>query len=232
MMYSGSSGGNSQSTTPTLQSPAIGETPRLTKKGSVSTDSPTTRNRGLSLVSDLTGGSGPRRRENRRRSSLSASQHHPSRSPNRHARQSSTITSNGAAYALPVAQDIFIEEGPVRRMQVKRSKSENHIVLQDELSTQDIYTILDGSAIVENESSGEDRGDELAKTKAARAQSEHRRRVELKESFEKLRLMLGVPQPRAGKKDLVEQAIVALDYHKRREQELAQEIQYLRQQSG
>lgn len=81
------------------------------------------------------------------------------------------------------------------------------------------------------ESEGSDdpmRPDEMAKTKAARAQSEHRRRVELKESFERLRIALGVPQPRAGKKDLVEQAIVALEYFKRKETEMMNEINYLR----
>lgn len=125
-------------------------------------------------------------------------------------------------------------------MQVKRSKSANQILVNHDIdeglheSYHHSMNTLD-SAVVENESSGEDgmtaRGpDELAKTKAARAQSEHRRRVELKESFERLRLALGVPQPRAGKKDLVEQAILALEYYKRKEGDLMQEIQYLRQQ--
>jgi len=118
-------------------------------------------------------------------------------------------------------------------MHVKRSKSANQILLNDDMPTQDIFNApLEGSAILENESSGDDRiaGDELAKTKAARAQSEHRRRVELKESFERLRLALEVPQPRAGKKDLVEQAISAINYLKKREKEMEMEIHFLRQQ--
>jgi hypothetical protein len=92
---------------------------------------------------------------------------------------------------------------------------------------QDIYARPEPAG----ESEGSDdpmRPDEMAKTKAARAQSEHRRRVELKESFERLRIALGVPQPRAGKKDLVEQAIVALEYFKRKETEMMNEINYLR----
>src|SRR5271170_2237277 len=49
MIYSRSSGENSQSTTPTLQSPPLVPTPRPNKKGSVSTDIPTGRNRGQTL---------------------------------------------------------------------------------------------------------------------------------------------------------------------------------------
>jgi hypothetical protein len=97
---------------------------------------------------------------------------------------------------------------------------------------QDIYATRPSEQLATaGESEGSDdpmRPDEMAKTKAARAQSEHRRRVELKESFERLRIALGVPQPRAGKKDLVEQAIVALEYFKRKETEMMNEINYLR----
>jgi len=99
--------------------------------------------------------------------------------------------------------------------------------------TQDVFQRPD--IPLENESSGDDgvpRPDEMAKTKAARAQSEHRRRVELKESFERLRMTLGVPQPRAGKRDLVEQAIMTIECHKRRETELLGELHYLRQNQG
>lgn len=96
--------------------------------------------------------------------------------------------------------------------------------------------MIDGAAVVENESSGDDGvtalPDDLAKTKAARAQSEHRRRVELKESFERLRMTLEVPQPRAGKRDLVEQAITQLEFYKRQHGELMQQLLYLRQQIG
>src|SRR5204862_2316623 len=141
------------------------------------------------------------------------------------------------SYAQPISEDGFDDKSQQSgRMQIKRSKSANTILVNrdSEFAAQaDLFVPLDGSALVENESSGDDAGtaqpDELAKTKAARAQSEHRRRVELKESFERLRLTLGVPQPRAGKRDLVEQAISALEFHKRRETEMMNEIQYLQQ---
>jgi hypothetical protein len=206
-LYSRSNGGTSQSTTPTLQSPELDQTPRPTKKGSISTDVPMTRNRGLSLI-DLDSA-----KESRRRSSLSTSNH--LRSPNRHVRRSSAIATT-STFTFPLQPEIFMDDKQ-KRSQVKRSKSSNALQEEEEVT-------------LENDSSGDGDDKELAKTKAARAQSEHRRRLELKESFEKLRLALGVPQPRAGKKDLVEQAIRAIDYHKGREMELLQEIQYLRQQ--
>jgi hypothetical protein len=131
---------------------------------------------------------------------------------------------------MPLSQDIFDDKATTGRMQIKRSKSANTILVNhDTVPAVDAYPTVEGTV---EESSGDDgpiRPDELAKTKAARAQSEHRRRVELKESFERLRATLGVPQPRAGKKDLVEQAIVNLEYLRRREGELMQEIQFLRQ---
>ena len=217
MLHSLSSGGNSQSsTTPTIQSPPLSNTPRPTKKGSISTDIPTGRNRGLSLTSDLHEVVPPVRDSTRRRSSLSASQHHLARSPNRaHHRRASGLPT--PSFAVPLSQDLFDDRKP-GRLQIKRSKSANTVLTDPSPEAIDH----------ENESSGEDRPDDLAKTKAARAQSEHRRRVELKESFERLRLALGVPQPRAGKKDLVEQAVMALEYYKRKESEMIQEITYLR----
>jgi hypothetical protein len=238
MVHSRSSGANSRSITPTIQSPSLANPPRPTKKGSISTDIPTGRNRGQSLQSlnselsvdtissvNTTTGS-------RRRSSLSASQHHLSRSPNRvHQRRASGLPTAPPAYALPLSQDLFDDKTQTGRMQIKRSKSANTILVNHQPPPpppQD-YTTMEGTV---EESSGDDgplRPDDLAKTKAARAQSEHRRRVELKESFERLRLTLGVPQPRAGKKDLVEQAIAALEYFRRKESEMMQEIQFLRQ---
>jgi hypothetical protein len=243
MVHSRSSGANSRSITPTIQSPSLGNPPRPTKKGSISTDIPTGRNRGQSLqslnseLSVDTISSVSTTTANRRRSSLSASQHHLSRSPNRvHQRRASGLPTAPPAYPLPLSQDLFDDKTQTGRMQIKRSKSANTILVnRDHLNhepppppPQD-YTTIEGTV---EESSGDDgplRPDDLAKTKAARAQSEHRRRVELKESFERLRLTLGVPQPRAGKKDLVEQAIAALEYFRRKESEMMQEIQFLRQ---
>ena len=217
MLHSLSSDGNSQSsTTPTMQSPPLSSMSRPTKKGSISTDIPTGRNRGHSLNSDITETVPPVRESTRRRSSLSASQHHLSRSPNRaHHRRASALPT--PSFVVPISQDLFDDKKP-GRLQIKRSKSANTILTNP--SPEAVEN--------ENESSGEDRPDDLAKTKAARAQSEHRRRVELKESFERLRIALGIPQPRAGKKDLVEQAVLALEYYKRKENEMLQEINYLR----
>ena len=126
------------------------------------------------------------------------------------------------SFALPLSQDLFADDKH-GRMQIKRSKSAN-IILQQQLPQDEGDSSGEGEEIPQ-------RGDDVdaAKTKAARAQSEHRRRVELKESFERLRITLGVPQPRAGKKDLVEQAIMALESYKRREGEMMQEILFLRQ---
>ena len=119
-------------------------------------------------------------------------------------------------------------------MKIKRSKSANMLPSPLDPPESQYFPVADA---IGEDSSGEEaretaelRADELAKTKAARAQSEHRRRVELKESVERLRMTLGVPQPRAGKKDLVEQANLALEYYKRKEGELMQEIQFLKGQ--
>jgi hypothetical protein len=171
-------------------------------------------------------------REGRRRSTLPVSQQTLSRSPNGHQRRSSGLQQT---YQLPLSQDIFFDDSSQHhhnhRSHVKRSKSANTILVNHE-GVQDIYATRPSEQLATaGESEGSDdpmRPDEMAKTKAARAQSEHRRRVELKESFERLRIALGVPQPRAGKKDLVEQAIVALEYFKRKETEMMNEINYLR----
>lgn len=230
VVYSRSSDENSQSSTPTLQSPPLANAPRPTKIGSVSADIPTGRNRRQSLASEASAETVTP--ATRRRASLSATQHHLSRSPNRsHQRRSSAMPNVPLSLARPISED---DETKTVRMQVKRSKSANTLLVKHdpEFKAHDQF-VPDKSAVVENESSGDDGGiikpDELAKTKAARAQSEHRRRVELKESFERLRLTLGVPQPRAGKRDLVEQAIIALEYYKRKETEMLAEIQYLQQ---
>src|SRR5271155_4057730 len=85
IIYHHSSGENSQSTTPTILSPPLPSVPRPTKKGAISTDIPTRRNRGQSLNSVEAADANPAavREAMRRRASLSASQHHLSRSPNR-----------------------------------------------------------------------------------------------------------------------------------------------------
>jgi hypothetical protein len=242
LMDSQSSGENSQSTTPRIQSPALINGPRPNKTGSVSTIIPNGRNRRKSLASDVNvdtvGAPSTPREAMRRRSTLSSSQHHISGSPNRsHQRRSSAMSTVSTSFAHPISEDVFDDKSQQSaRMQIKRSKSANmiHVNHDSEFAAHaDLFVPPDGSAIIENESSGDDAGtiqpDELAKTKAARAQSEHRRRVELKESFERLRLTLGVPQPRAGKRDLVEQAIIALDFYKRKQAEMLSEIQYLQQ---
>ena len=238
LMDSQSSGENSQSTTPRIQSPALATGPRPNKTGSVSTVIPNGRNRRQSLASDISADTVMVPTTTRRRSTLSTSQHHLSRSPNRsHQRRSSAMSNVSPSFAHPISEDIFDDKSQQSvRMQIKRSKSANTILVNrdSEFAGQaELFVPPDGSAIVENESSGDDavtiQPDELAKTKAARAQSEHRRRVELKESFERLRLTLGVPQPRAGKKDLVEQAIIALEFYKRKQAEMMNEIQYLQQ---
>jgi hypothetical protein len=143
------------------------------------------------------------------------------------------------SFPHPISEDVANETKPVRT-HIKRSKSASTLLINHDSESfvvnHDTYPPLpsETGGIVENESSGDDVGsfirpDELAKTKAARAQSEHRRRVELKESFERLRLTLGVPQPRAGKRDLVDQAILALEYYKQKETDLLNEIQFLQQ---
>jgi hypothetical protein len=125
-------------------------------------------------------------------------------------------------------------------MQVKRSKSANLVLgsqdLENGISQHDMFPPpqVDVLCGMENESSGDDGGthapDELARTKAARAQSEHRRRVELKDSFEQLRLVLEVPQPRAGKKDLVDLAVDELRLLKDRRHDMEDQILKLQQQ--
>ena len=236
--YSRSSGESSKSTTPKLQSPPLGSVPRPTKMGSVSADIPTGRNRRQSLASEASADTviAPTYRETMRRKSVSSTHHHLSRSPNRHQRRSSAMPAVPQSFAHPIITEDFPDEMKTVRMQVKRSKSANTIHINHDAEfvapPHDLFVPPETHTVVENESSGDDGimpPDDLAKTKAARAQSEHRRRVELKESFERLRIALGVPQPRAGKRDLVEQAIAALEIHKRREAELLNEIQYLQQ---
>jgi hypothetical protein len=140
-------------------------------------------------------------------------------------------------FARPLSQDLFIDDKPgTGRLQVKRSKSANLI-----LGSQDLENFVAQHEMIvakdvcnENESSGEDNGvngaEELARTKAARAQSEHRRRVELKDSFEQLRLVLEVPQPRAGKKDLVDLAVEELRRLQDGRQAMEDKILHLQQQ--
>jgi hypothetical protein len=257
LIFSRNSGENSQSTTPTNQPPVLSATPRPTKKGSISTDVPTGRNRGQSSASDASSdavnGVTNVRDATRRRASLSTSNRRLSRSPNRsHQRRSSAMPNVPTSFTLPITEDAFEDKQSNGRMQIKRSKSANTILVKKEpfVPQEELFVSppIDGSTIVENESSGDDvtvqQSEELAKTKAARAQSEHRRRVELKDSFDRLRKVMGVPQPRAGKKDIVEQAILQHEYHKQKEMEfireraewmqekteLLQEIQFLRQQ--
>jgi len=252
IIYHHSSGENSQSTTPTILSPPLPNVPRPTKKGAISTDVPTRRNRGQSLNSVEAADASPAavRDAMRRRASLSASQHHLSRSPNRsHQRRSSAVSNLSPSFALPISEIPF-DDSPdpttatattarnSSRLQVKRSKSANHILLKQEgyvkQEGQFPNEHVDGTAVVENDSSGDDAGtvrpDESAKTKQARAQSEHRRREDLKQSFERLKSVLGVPQPRAGKRDLVEQAITEIEFLKRRVEELTLEAQYVQSQ--
>ena len=237
LIYHHSSGENSLSTTPTIRSPPPPNGPRPTKKGAISTDIPTRRNRGQSLnlaepAADANPGIG--RDAMRRRASLSASQHHLSRSPNRsHQRRSSGISNLSPSFALPISENPHDESSAIetRRPQVKRSKSANHILAKAE-------TEEGGTVKEENDSSGDDGGTVIrndadsVKTKQARAQSEHRRREDLKQSFERLKLCLGVPQPRAGKRDLVEQSINEIDNLRRRIDELTLEVRFLHAQLG
>jgi hypothetical protein len=239
-----SSAENSQSTTPTILSPPL---PRPTKKGSISTDIPTGRNRGQSLNSaetDTNVNPSRLREAMRRRASVSASQHHHhlSRSPNRsHQRRPSGKSQTlSPSFAIPISESQFAHDQDdvikPTRQQVKRSKSANHIILKQEPQDMDAYA---GVGVgVENDSSGEDAPtvrldlDESTKTKQARALSEHRRREDIKQSFERLKGVLGIPQPRAGKRDLIEQAILALECNKRREEELVLEVRFLQSQLG
>ena len=114
---------------------------------------------------------------------------------------------------------------------MKRSKSANQILLKPEAEG-----IAETHVVGENDSSGDDAGtvrpDESVKTKQARAQSEHRRREDLKQSFERLKMVLGVPHPRAGKRDLVEQSITEIEFLKRRVEELTLEVRFLQTQLG
>jgi hypothetical protein len=173
-------------------------TPRPTKKGSISTDVPTGRNRGQSSASDASSdvmsGSTNAREAMRRRASLSTSNRRLSRSPNRsHQRRSSAMPNVPTTFTLPITEDAFEDKQANGRMQIKRSKSANTILVKNEAFVPQeepfIPLTTDGSMIVENESSGDDatvqQSEELAKTKAARAQSEHRRRVELKDGFDR-----------------------------------------------
>jgi hypothetical protein len=260
MMYSRSSGENSQSTTPRLHSPPLisppTNRPAPTKIGSVSTDVPTARNRRQSEADTLVAPSSTREVARRRAStSLSANHHHLSRSPNRsHQRRSSAMSS----LPVPSLAGQSISENPFdekpatgkQRLQIKRSKSTNTflvkndseefvegVFLHDALPPPPTPLVDRGEgqpAVGESVSSGDDalpnEAEQLAKTKQARAESEHRRRVELKESFERLRLALNVPQPRAGKKDLVEQAISMIEMSKQRELKTTGEIQFLQNQ--
>ena len=252
MLYSRSSGENSQSTTPRLNSPPLisppTNRPAPTKIGSVSADVPTARNRRQSEADSLIPPSSTREVARRRAStSLSAAHHHLSRSPNRsHQRRSSAMPS------LPISEDPF-DEKPVstaHRLQIKRSKSTNTFIkpeaedfveavfLQDPVPPPPTplldHPVEVRQVVSETVSSGDDalpnETEQLAKTKQARAESEHRRRVELKESFERLRLALNVPQPRAGKKDLVEQAISTIELNKQREVKMVNEISFLQAQ--
>jgi len=92
-------------------------------------------------------------------------------------------------------------------------------------------SLLSASAPASLKSEEELSAEELAAMKSedlnnkrARAATEHRRRVELKESFEKLRLVLGIPQPRVGKRDMVEQAVVTLESYRERERDLLKRL--------
>lgn len=237
MMYSRSSGENSQSTTPRLHSPPLisppMNRPAPTKMGSVSADVPTARNRRQSEA-DTVGAPTSTREVARRRAStsLSATHHHLSRSPNRsHQRRSSAMPSLAVPLAgQSISEDPF-DEKPTLHLPIKRSSSSPFLVktdgedfvegvfLQDPVPlppTPHLEKPFETQQVLgENVSSGDDalpnESDQLAKTKQARAESEHRRRVELKESFERLRIVMNVPQPRAGKKDLVEQAIQMIE---------------------
>ncbi|BFZ64611.1 hypothetical protein YB2330_005761 [Saitoella coloradoensis] len=64
--------------------------------------------------------------------------------------------------------------------------------------------------------------------KRARALSEHRRRMDLKSSFERLRQILQIPQPRMGKRDIVEFACKEFEKMKERERVLIEEVEVLR----
>ena len=154
--------------------------------------------------------------------------------------------------SLPISEDPFDEKpaSTAHRLQIKRSKSTTTFVKPEAEEFVEAVFLQDGlpppptplldqpveaqQVVCETVSSGDDaqpnETEQLAKTKQARAESEHRRRVELKESFERLRLALNVPQPRAGKKDLVEQAISTIELNKQREMKMVNEISFLQAQ--
>ena len=110
VVYSRSSDENSQSSTPTLQSPPLANAPRPIKIGSVSADIPTGRNRRQSLASEVSAETVVTRRPEatRRRATLSATQHHLSRSPNRsHQRRSSAMSNVSPSLAHPISEDVL-----------------------------------------------------------------------------------------------------------------------------
>src|SRR5205814_949485 len=111
-------------------------------------------------------------------------------------RRSSAMSNVSPSFIYSLSEGVFDDKSQEDNMiEIKRSKLANMILINrdSEFPAQADPSISpDRSVPIENSSSGDDtraiRPNELAKTKSSRAQTEYRRRVELNESFERLRL--------------------------------------------